>query len=128
MEPKLIKFKIVGIVCSPEYQKCKLIAKQLHHTFPRRFGSPELRPMLDVAWLEFRTKLRRRNLHGMAPWCTEQPVAVFTDKGKYIGDCKELEKFIDKNYTLRVCKDFEELGLVNLKAYLDKFEVLFTEN
>lgn len=120
MSTKTAKITVVGVVSSIEYQKCKYLAEQLVMYLPDIFCSPQLRPMLDVAWTEWRWKIRRRL--GGHTWDTNENVAVFID-GTYLGSSTELQQYVDHSFCLRVHKNFEALALIDLKKYLDKFEV-----
>lgn len=55
-EPKE-KFLVAGIITSDEFQKCRFIVKKLGNSFPKRYETPQIRPMLDVEWEEYLTKV-----------------------------------------------------------------------
>lgn len=55
--PPPIKFTVVGIVTSEDFQKCRFAITKLHTSFPKQFATPDIRPMLDVEWNEFFTKV-----------------------------------------------------------------------
>lgn len=54
------KFLVVGIITSDEFQKCRFIVKKLSSNFPKRYDIPHIRPMLDVEWEDYLTKVLLR--------------------------------------------------------------------
>lgn len=55
--PDLQKFLVVGIITSEDFQKSRYAVLKLHKSFPNIFDSPDIRPMLDVEWNQFITKV-----------------------------------------------------------------------
>lgn len=51
------KFLIVGLITSSEFQKAQFIVKKLHTSYPMNYEKPEIRPMLDVEWDVYITKV-----------------------------------------------------------------------
>lgn len=51
------KFLIVGIITSCEFQRAQFIVKKLHTCYPKTYDKPEIRPMLDVEWDAYITKV-----------------------------------------------------------------------
>lgn len=52
-----VRFTVVGIVTSEDFQKCRFAINKLHKSFPKVFVTPDIRPMLDVEWNEFIIKV-----------------------------------------------------------------------
>lgn len=55
--PPPVRFTIVGIVTSEDFQKCRFAITKLHKSFPKEFTTPDIRPMLDLEWNEFIIKV-----------------------------------------------------------------------
>lgn len=121
MDQLKTKLMIIGVVSTPEYQKCKFLALQLHHSFPDKFNPPQLRPMLDVAWSEYVLKIRRRI--GGLTWVSDKKVAVFVHS-IYVGDDDNLQEIVENCYNFRILRDFARLGAENLKPFLEKSQVM----
>lgn len=51
------KFFVLGIISSNEFQKSRFIVEKLFKSFPKLYEKPEIRPMLDVEWNEYLTKV-----------------------------------------------------------------------
>lgn len=56
-EPPKIKFRIVGNVASPEFQICRCYTERLYKSFPKDYQEPDIRPLLDVDWNLFMSKV-----------------------------------------------------------------------
>lgn len=56
-EVEKIAFSVVGIVTSPEFQKCRIYAERLHKSYPDYYSPPVIRPLLDLDWELFLTKV-----------------------------------------------------------------------
>ncbi|RZC40330.1 F-box/LRR-repeat protein 4, partial [Asbolus verrucosus] len=103
---ELTKFKVVGLLPSIEFQKCRFVVGKLHQCFPTEFAEPEIRAMLNLDWDEYLTKMKRR--HGKPYYLLRVPVAVYID-GTLLGDSQDLTNYISQKYVLQLNLDFSEI-------------------
>lgn len=47
------QFKIVGIITSPDFQKCRLYTERLHKVYPYLYPKPDVKALLNVEWEEY---------------------------------------------------------------------------
>lgn len=50
-------FKIVGIITSPDFQRCRVYCERLHKSFPEKYPKPNVRGLLNVEWERYITKV-----------------------------------------------------------------------
>ncbi|KAL1497325.1 hypothetical protein ABEB36_008307 [Hypothenemus hampei] len=134
--PKPQKFLLVGIVTSEDFQKCRYVLEKLHKSFPKEFVSPDVRPMLDVEWNQFITKvlllklvvfyykqrvlisLKYRRRLGSGLWSIKNRMAVFRN-GEFIGDFESFHKFIWSKWKHIFNQDWQCLTAKHLFEYLE---------
>lgn len=56
-EASLIEFEVVGLVTTVPFQQCRLSVEKLHKTMPNLYAQPKIRPMMNVEWEEYVTKV-----------------------------------------------------------------------
>ncbi|XP_018320371.1 problable inactive peptidyl-prolyl cis-trans isomerase-like 6 [Agrilus planipennis] len=105
--PGEIQFRVIGIVTSKDFQKCRAYAERLHRNIPKLYDKPDIRPILDVEWGEFKNKVRRTV--GGRSWETDKEVAVFVNDN-YIGDYDDFIAHISQTYSFRIFEDWTKLG------------------
>lgn len=44
------KFSLIGILTNPDFQKCKSLIERLAISYPWRYRTPTIIPMLDLDW------------------------------------------------------------------------------
>lgn len=119
------KFFVAGLITSGEFQKCRFLVVKLHNSFPGHYERPEIRPMLNVEWEEFLTKLKRRYGDGM--WGITRSVVVFNND-EFLGDDKTLVNYVLKKYQFSFSFDWYEVGKCHLidtfQNIMDKFRNL----
>lgn len=52
-----ILFEVVGLVTTGPFQQCRLLVEKLHKVLPKKYHPPKIRPMLNVEWEEYTTKV-----------------------------------------------------------------------
>lgn len=112
-----ILFQLVGMLTSTAFQKSRLYIERLHKSFPNMFSKPILRPMLNVDWSQYLTKIRR-TIGGKSLY-SQKPVAIFINK-KYIGDDDDLIEFIKKDFFFSITTNLEILTHRKLKDHIVK--------
>lgn len=58
MDESKDKFCVIGIVTNPDYQKCKSLIERLKISFPKRYDTPSIIPMLDIDWNDYLIMVR----------------------------------------------------------------------
>lgn len=114
-EYKIGTFTVVGLMVTPEFQKCKYIVQTLHRCYPEIYDPPEIRGMLNVDWIEFLENEQR--MRGGQMWGLKNPVAVYCNEN-YIGDNNSLSKFVAMRYILPLTRDFYKAGRDELKSHI----------
>nr|CAI5842053.1 unnamed protein product [Callosobruchus analis] len=109
------KFLVAGIISTKEFQKSRYVVKKLHACFPKIYERPEVRPMLNVEWTAYLTKIRRR--FGKDTWKLKKCVAVFLN-GEYLGDDEALLKHITKKFRFSLNMDWYNIGKCQIFEYL----------
>lgn len=59
-EDTSILFEIVGLIVTASFQQCRLIVRKLHKSLPKMYQPPIIRPMMNLEWEEYITKVRRK--------------------------------------------------------------------
>lgn len=56
-EDNPVLFEVVGLVTTTPFQQCRLSVEKLHWSRPGLYSQPKIRPMLNVEWDEYKTKV-----------------------------------------------------------------------
>lgn len=52
-----ILFEVVGLVTTVPFQQCRLSVEKLRKSLPKLYQQPKIRPMMNVEWEEYTTKV-----------------------------------------------------------------------
>lgn len=52
-----VLFEVVGLVTTAPFQQCRLGVQKLHKGMPKMYLEPKIRPMMNVEWEEYTTKV-----------------------------------------------------------------------
>ncbi|XP_050497587.1 probable inactive peptidyl-prolyl cis-trans isomerase-like 6 [Diabrotica virgifera virgifera] len=109
------KFEISGIITSAAFQRCRFLAIKLYRSFPKQYEHPVIKPMLNVEWEQFLTKMQRTFGNGI--WALKKPVIVF-EKEQFIGDDKAFVNHLIKKYHFSLNLDLDQIGKCHLVEFL----------
>lgn len=82
-----VSIKIVGLILSESYQKCKIFVEKLRKRYNKKFLEPVSKGYLEMDWVEYLNKLRKEV--GGQTWAVKRGVVVFLG-GEFLGGEEEL--------------------------------------
>ncbi|CAG9827351.1 unnamed protein product [Diabrotica balteata] len=109
------KFEISGIITSAAFQRCRFLAIKLYRSFPKQYEHPVIKPMLNVEWEQFLTKMQRTFGNGI--WALKKPVIAFVNE-QFIGDDKAFVNHLIKKYHFSLNLDLDQIGKCHLVEFL----------
>lgn len=116
--------KIVGLILSEGYQKCKLFAEKLRKYYNKRFSEPVTKGFLEMDWADYLNKLRKEV--GGQTWAVRTGVVVFLD-GVFIGGEHELfARFRMYVFELPPKESIKSLAKEEYLSYMRKNNLLYT--
>ncbi|CAH1967503.1 unnamed protein product [Acanthoscelides obtectus] len=118
------KFIVAGIVSNKEFQKSRYVIQKLHICFPKLYAPPEIRPMLNVEWTAYLTKIKRK--FGKGTWKLKKCVAVFLN-GEFLGDDEDLLKHVSKKFRFSLSMDWYKIGNCQIFDYLQRIMLKFRQ-
>lgn len=45
-------FEVIGLICAPEFQKCRVYIERLHKHMPNSYSKPEIKALINLDWDE----------------------------------------------------------------------------
>lgn len=138
-QPEQIKFMVVGMVSSAEFQRARFYALRLHKSNAVQYAKPDIRPLFNVTWCWYLTKVIpttlillpplcdhlykifsqiRRNLGGRL-WALKKHCAVFMN-GNYFGNDDDLFRYTLTCCRMRVAVDFYTMGIKHMEGMFYK--------
>ncbi|GJQ73608.1 hypothetical protein Trydic_g13952 [Trypoxylus dichotomus] len=117
MAESKIRILVVGLAASIEFQRSRYYAECLYKSSSAKFSKPDIRPLLNISWNLYLTKVRRRI--GGRIWALNKNCVVFTN-GNYLGDDQDLLHFSLKYARIRAGIDFNDRGIKELKTLFDR--------
>lgn len=119
-----VSIKIVGLILSEGYQKCKLFVEKLRKYYNKKFLEPVIKGFLEMDWVEYLNKLRKEI--GGQTWAVRKGVVVFLD-GVFIGGEHELfTRFSLYMFKLPSKEEIKSLAKDEYKNYMRKDNLLYT--
>lgn len=116
--------KIVGLILSESYQKCKLFAQRLQKHYNKKFLDPVIKGFLEMDWVDYLNKLRREV--GGQTWAVRKGVVVFLD-GVFVGGERELfTRYSLYMYELPSKEEIKSLAKEEYLSYMRKNNLLYT--
>lgn len=116
--------KIVGLILSEGYQKCKLFAEKLRKHYNKSFSEPATKGFLEMDWADYLNKLRKEV--GGQTWAVRKGVVVFLD-GVFIGGEDELfTRFKLYVFELPPKESIKSLAKEEYLSYMRKTNLLYT--
>lgn len=116
--------KIVGLILSEGYQKCKIFAEKLRKHYNKNFSEPVIKGFLEMDWVEYLSRLRRDV--GGQTWAVRKGVVVFLD-GVFIGGEQELfTRFKLYSFELPPKESIKSLAKEEYLSYMRKNNLLYT--
>lgn len=116
--------KVVGLILSESYQKCRLFAERLHKHHKKKFLPPSITGLLDMDWADYIHKLRKQI--GGKTWSLNESVVVFLNDS-FLGGEQELfhyfRNFYYENPSLEKIKEHAQNEYVK---YLNRGNILYT--
>lgn len=46
------QFEVVGLICAPEFQKCRVYIERLHKHMSNLYSKPEIKALINLDWEE----------------------------------------------------------------------------
>ncbi|XP_057670055.1 probable inactive peptidyl-prolyl cis-trans isomerase-like 6 [Diorhabda carinulata] len=108
-------FFISGIVTSPSFQRCRFLAIKLYRSFPKLYEQPNIKPMFNVEWEEYLTKMKRT--YGKKIWALKKQVTVFVNDS-YLGDDTDFVNHLQQKYHFSLNLDLDKMGRCHLVEML----------
>lgn len=116
--------KIVGLILSEGYQKCKIFAEKLRKHYNKNFSEPVTKGFLEMDWVDYLSRLRRDV--GGQTWAVRKGVVVFLD-GVFIGGEQELfTRFKLYAFELPPKESIKSLAKEEYLSYMRKNNLLYT--